>query len=64
MSSDRRGDLKYDFVCYYCQRAYTAIDLSHFDPADVQDPMCELIPVCVNCVFSLCLAEEEVEENE
>ena len=61
---DDRGDLKYDFVCYYCLRAYGAHDLSHFDPLDVSDPYSEIVPICVNCVVSMCLGEQEIEEDE
>ena len=61
---NKREDLKYDFVCYYCLRAYGAQDLSHFDPLDVADPYSEIVPICTNCVVSMCLGEQEIEEDE
>ncbi len=57
-------EVKYDFVCYYCLRAKEASSLSHFDPLDVADEYSEIVPVCVDCVYSMYLGEQELEEDE
>ena len=57
-------DLKYDFVCYYCLRAREASSLSHFDPLDVADEYSEIVPVCIECVVSMNLGEQELEKDE
>ena len=56
-------DLKYDFVCYYCLRAREASSLSHYDPLDVADEFSEVVPICIECVYSMCLGEQEIEEE-
>ncbi len=56
--------LKYDFVCYYCLRAKEASSLSHFDPLDVADEYSDIVPVCIDCVYSMNLGEQEIEEDE
>ena len=58
-----KEDLKYDFVCYYCLRAREASSLSHFDPLDVADEFSEVVPICIECVYSMCLGEQEIEEE-